>query len=67
MREIFTRTRKSDFKVNLANSQMCCKKMRFLGLNISADGIEATDDYIKTVQNFNTSNSMPQLRRFFCF
>ena len=43
---------------------MCCKKIRFLGLNISADGIEATDDHIKTVQNFKTPNSTSQLRRF---
>ena len=64
MREIFTRIRKSGFKLNLAKSQMCCKKIRFLGLNINADSIEATDDHIKTVQNFKTPNSMPQLRRF---
>ena len=51
MCEIFMRISKSGFKLNLARSQICCKKIRFLGLNINADGIEAIDGHIKAVQN----------------
>jgi hypothetical protein len=35
-----------------------------LGLQISADGIEATNDHIMTVQNFKAPNSVSKLRRF---
>ena len=64
LREVFTRMRTSNLRFNPVKWDLFKKRVKYLGVNLSEEGIEPDTEKINAIQNISVPKTKKQMMRF---
>lgn len=64
LREVFTRLRQSNFKVQLDKFEFLHKEVAYLGHKITNDGVKPNSDKVDAVRNFPIPKTQKEIKSF---